>query len=51
MFGEKKEIMKESGNLKEEIKELKKMIPDSDSIEVYATSTKLCHGFLTIYCC
>lgn len=51
LLGEKKEIRQESGNLKEEIRELKKMIPDSDGIDVYATTTRACESFFTIYCC
>lgn len=51
MYDEKRELAQEAGNLCEEMEELKKTILNNGELEVYASSTKVCMSFLTIYCC
>lgn len=51
MYDEKKGRTQGVGNLSGEIEEIKKIILDNNDMEIYASSTRTCGGFLTIYCC
>lgn len=45
------EVMQYAGNIIEELEEFDKRSDESENIVVYATQTKACQQFLTIYCC
>ncbi|XCP85185.1 hypothetical protein ABXS75_19565 [Roseburia hominis] len=47
----RKEANKNTGDLREELKEFRKLIPEEGGSEMSATHTAKCGVFLTIYCC
>lgn len=40
-----------AGDLQKELSEVKKITPQNEDIGLYASTTRTCMQFLTIYCC